>query len=489
MFKYIILLLIFICSVFGEVYSPLSSEPAVITYTPFEIHPTPSKFGIEALNFVKFPESAFSEYPNDKFSGFFIHSDGFKTVFSYNFWRREDRISAENINLCVILSNSSSAHCFKNCVEGTGLNKGKYTCDWYKLNFSYSFSCSHIHGSNYKVNYSSDIPICSECKKGDKLNDEGMCYTDCSDGKLKVGFTDGTCLDASDCDKIDGDKTAKIQCFMDKWCNYNGGTYSGSSVITNAEGKNYSSCNNGEFPVSIPDSAFTEKPKPEEPDPNIPSGGGEDNPDKPNDSNPTNPDKPNDNNPTNPDKPNDNNPTNPDVFDPVYRGEVTDTKIDPNTSFDSDNGFSSSYNNATGGIIGNGSFNSDVFAGVFSNGSGEIAFTGGMQDLIDKIDEQGENSKLGFDKFIDGLDKIVDDFGKAISGAFNSISSPTSSLSRVSVSSCPKELNFSGITAEIDICKAVSPASGIVYLISFITFLGLACFFIFKILALIIISI
>ncbi|CUU71439.1 Uncharacterised protein [Campylobacter hyointestinalis subsp. hyointestinalis] len=296
---------------------------------------------------------------------------------------------------------------------------------------------------------------CKTCNKGDKLNSDGMCYTDCTkydfkNGVIKIGFSDGSCADCS---------TSKNYNDLYKClCNFSGSSFSNSGAfVGDNKGSIYANCDNA-TQIKTPDNIFDDKP-----------------------TEPTNPDKP-----TNPGS----GSSGSDITDPkpIPGGsDITDPKpvpggsgsvtTDPGNKPDSsdpkpDDKPKDSNNNPGGSSP--------------SAGDSELEYdTSGIESVIDDFGKTSDKVVDLFNGAVYNWSSVYSTFESSVGGSIDKIKNNTfKPLKSSNSKSCPKIINMGSSSVEIDICKNISPASGIVYTFTFITFLGVSVVFFIKIIIL-----
>ncbi len=306
------------------------------------------------------------------------------------------------------------------------------------------YSCS---SNTYNSTFDPNTRTCQICEKGDKLNSEGMCYTDCTkydfkNGVIKIGFSDGTCADCS---------TSKNYNDLYKClCSFSGSSFSNSGAfVGDNKGSNYANCDNG-TQIRIPDNVFDDKPT-EPTNPNNPTK-------------PTNPDKP-----ANPDKPikpgggsSGGDITDPKpvpggsgsvTTDPGDKPDGSDPKPDDKPK-DPDN------NNNPGG----GSPSADDILGK------PVDYSGTLKEYSDKLEEINNKFSEGIKTVSDSLQSFKENYLSLIDvlgGGVNSINKKTV------VTSCPKtlDLKISNVpNINFDVCKLMVDVKPLTYAIFFLLF-------------------
>ncbi|WP_104123033.1 hypothetical protein [Campylobacter hyointestinalis] len=436
-FKIIIFPFLFVNFAYCATYLPISSEPS---YTSFEIPlNTEGKIisGKKGVYFVVgdkfFPVE--SSYPHDSYSTYRECDSSYSRLSSLNgkAFVNGHINSSSIITSYIITPKSTDYNCKGQYVKtpAIGVHNSYYQAYRY-------YSCPN--GGTFYINTNT----CQTCNEGDKLNSYGMCYTDCTkydfkNGVIKIGFSDGSCADCS---------TSKNYNDLYKClCSFSGSSFSNSGAfVGDNKGSNYANCDNG-TQIKTPDNIFNDKP-----------------------TEPTNPDKP-----TNPGS----GSSGGDITDPKpVPGDSGSVTTDPGDKPDGsdpkpDDKPKNPDNNNTRGRIP-------------SAGGSELKYdTSGIESVIDGFGITGGEVVDLFNGAVDSWSSVYGNFEDSVNGAVDKIKNNTfKHLKSSNSKSCPKIINMGSSSVEIDICKNISPASGIVYTFTFITFLGVSVVFFIKIIIL-----
>lgn len=444
-FKIIIFPFLFVNFAYCAIYLPISSKSS---YTSFQI-PLNTEGKIISSNNGKyfvvgdkfFPID--SLYPHDSFS-FFRECESSYSLYSSLAGKIivEGYLnSASTINEYIVTPGSSQFDCNDRYNKTSGINVHSL---YYKT-YGY-YSCPN--GGTFDINTNT----CQTCNEGDKLNSYGMCYTDCTkydfkNGVIKIGFSDGSCADCS---------TSKNYNDLYKClCNFSGSSFSNSGAfVGDNKGSNYANCDNG-IQIKTPDNVFDDKP-----------------------TEPTNPDKPTE--PANPDKPinSGSGSSGGDITDPKpVPGGSGSVTTDPGKPDGSDPKPDDKPKDPDNNNPGGGSPSADDITLKYD--------TRGIQSVIDGFGITGGQVVDLFNGVVDSWSSVYGTFESSVDGAIDKIKNNTfKPLKSPNSKSCPKIINMGSSSVEIDICKSISPASGIVYTVTFITFLGVSVVFFIKIIIL-----
>lgn len=433
-FKIIIFPFLFVNFAYCATYSSVGSEAS---YTPYVI-PLGTEGKKEGVYFVLgdkfFPLE--SSYPHDTYSTY-------KDCSPYY-----SRYSSLDGKVVVSFYLGSSSVIKKYKVDPTFTD---YNCKGQsvktpaiKVHTSYHSTSGYYSCPNGGT-FDPNTRTCKTCKKGDKLNSEGMCYTDCTkydfkNGVIKIGFSDGSCADCS---------TSKNYNDLYKClCNFSGSSFSSGAFVGDNKGSIYANCDNA-TQIKTPDNIFDDKPTEST------------NPDKP--TNPNNPTEP-----TNPDK-----PINPgsgssggDITDPKPvpggSGSVTTDPGDKPDGSDPkpDDKPKDPDNNNPGG----GSPSADDILGK------PVDYSGTLKEYSDKLEEINNKFSEGIKTVSDSLQSFKENYLSLIDvlgGGVNSINKKTV------VTSCPKtlDLKISNVpNINFDVCKLMVDVKPLTYAIFFLLF-------------------
>ncbi|EAJ1232372.1 hypothetical protein YY92_05590 [Campylobacter fetus] len=299
-------------------------------------------------------------------------------------------------------------------------------------------SIESMKNGQYAINkdFNSIYGAAFKCNNGDKLNSSEQCYTDCSDGKTKFGFQDGTCADCSHC--------TSVSCVAKCYCNFLGSSADTSVVLYPHPDKpnlGLYKCSGIDATIEIPDNLF--------------------------DDNTTKPEKP-----EKPDKP-DTNSTNPgsgpgDITDPdpVEIGSGSETNPDTNST-----------NPGSGSEINPDTNSTNPGAGVGSPGSDDKNDEGDVDDYSGLIGEYEKGLEDIDNKFKNGVKTITDAVDSFKSNYTDLIGVLSNGIENTKignvVTNCPKtlDLKISNVPKiDIDVCKHISPIKPLTYSIFFLIF-------------------
>lgn len=245
-FKIIIFLFLFVNFAYCAIYLPISSKSS---YTSFQI-PLNTEGKIISSNNGKyfvvgdkfFPIE--SSYPHSRYSTYKECESEYSSLSSLNGKSVVEYYiqSATIIRNYNIESKFTDYNCKGQYVKTPAIGVSTF---YYAAYGYYSFP----NGGTFDINTNT----CQTCNEGDKLNSDGMCYTDCTkydfkNGVIKIGFSDGSCADCS---------TSKNYNDLYKClCNFSGSSFSNSGAfVGDNKGSNYANCDNG-TQIKTPDNVF-----------------------------------------------------------------------------------------------------------------------------------------------------------------------------------------------------------------------------------------
>ncbi|RAZ27233.1 hypothetical protein CHLT_08725 [Campylobacter hyointestinalis subsp. lawsonii] len=283
---------------------------------------------------------------------------------------------------------------------------------------------------------------CKTCNKGDKLNSEGMCYTDCTkydfkNGVIKIGFSDGSCADCS---------TSKNYNDLYKClCNFSGSSFSSGAFVGDNKGSIYSNCDNA-TQIKTPDNIFDDKPTES--------------------TNPNNPTKP-----TNPDK-----PINPGSGS--SGGDITDPKPVPGGSATTDPGNKpDSSDPKPDDKPKNPDNNNNLGGGSSSAGDSELEGDSEPVDYSEDLEKYSDELEEINKKFSKGVKNVTDSlksFKENYLSLINVLGGGVKSINKKTVvTSCPKtlDLKISNVpNINFDVCKLMVDVKPLTYAIFFLLF-------------------
>ncbi|ANE34691.1 putative membrane protein [Campylobacter hyointestinalis subsp. lawsonii CCUG 27631] len=292
------------------------------------------------------------------------------------------------------------------------------------------YSCST---NTYNSTFDPNTRTCKICNKGDKLNSDGMCYTDCTkydfkNGVIKIGFSDGSCADCS---------TSKNYNDLYKClCNFSGSSFSSGAFVGDNKGSIYANCDNA-TQIQTPDNIFDDKPTES-----------------------TNPNKP-----TNPGS----GSSGGDITDPKpVPGGSGSITTDPGNKPDGsdpkpDDKPKDSNNNPGGG-------SSSAGDSELEGDSETVDYSEDLEKYSDELEEINKKFSKGVKNVTDSLKSFKENYLSLINvlgGGVNSINKKTV------VTSCPKtlDLKISNVpNINFDVCKLMVDVKPLTYAIFFLLF-------------------